>query len=321
MKKEEWMEETGDGNLRCIPCGKVCTDEHLQKDDHKNRVQAWLEFQETKKSGYKAPLEEHLAWVPCNLDDPDPNAERWKKCLLCQKFCQDDYSHAGTVKDLDPSGSKEHLKNLRNYEWYKDVVERERLRWHPETARAAAAPTQSRMPKAAPASYKAAAPALAPWAKAASQPAATQAAAATDPWVNFGKGSATAPLAAKAAPAPAAKAAPAAAALPEGWTQEQDTDGSIFYWNNVTNETQWERPEAALPDGWGALKDDDGSTYYHHKDTGKTQWDRPTSDTPITVEGDLPPGWSAAYDNEQGATYYYNEEGDTTWERPQTNAG
>ena len=51
--------------------------------------------------------QEHLAWV---LDDQ--SGERYMKCLLCNKWVQDDSSHAGTTQNL--MGSKEHVKNLRN---------------------------------------------------------------------------------------------------------------------------------------------------------------------------------------------------------------
>ena len=56
-----------------------------------------------KESGYQAPKEFHLAYVPC--DESNPDSERWIKCLLCNKFQQDEWSHIGQVGELDPSAA------------------------------------------------------------------------------------------------------------------------------------------------------------------------------------------------------------------------
>lgn len=219
----------------------MITDEHLLKDDHKNRVQQWREQQELQKSGYKAPPQEHLAWVPSGAD----GTERWMKCLLCGKFSQDDWSHAGCVGDKSPEGSKDHLKNLRNYEWYKDTVKAERLKYHPETAQAA--PTKS-VAKAAPATASAA-----PWAKAAS-------------------------AAAPEAP-PQSEAPPAPIALPPGWEEAKDEEGNVFYWHPETQKSQWSRPSEntsslALPPGW-EVGEQDGHPYYYNTETNEAQWEPP----------------------------------------------
>jgi len=67
------------------------------------------------------------------VDEDDLDSARWPKCLLCKKWCQDDFSHSGTHSN--PQGSKEHQKNLRNYmpgEWWYDThVTPVRNRWHP----------------------------------------------------------------------------------------------------------------------------------------------------------------------------------------------
>ena len=46
-------------------------------------------------------------------------------------------------------------------------------------------------------------------------------------------------------------------ALPEGWEQVLDEQGSTFYVNHNTQETSWNPPmKAELPPGWEERKDD-----------------------------------------------------------------
>eukprot|EP00913_Durusdinium_trenchii_P030699 g28753.t1 len=85
----DWQQVGPDGLVRCIPCNK-----------------AWREYERLKKTGHPAPELEYLAWVPSI--DGDPNSEKWKKCLLCKKWVQDETSHCGTA--ANPQGSKEHQK-------------------------------------------------------------------------------------------------------------------------------------------------------------------------------------------------------------------
>ena len=84
---------------------------------------------------YPAPELPHLAWVPSEENDPD--SERWQKCLLCDKWVNDEHSHSGTRQASE--GSKGHQKNLRNYPpgspWYERNVVQERRKWHPEQSR------------------------------------------------------------------------------------------------------------------------------------------------------------------------------------------
>jgi len=84
---------------------------------------------------YPAPREPHLAWVPSEEDDPD--SERWQKCLLCDKWVNDEHSHSGARQAS--GGSKGHQRNLRNYPpgspWYERNVVQERKKWHPEQSR------------------------------------------------------------------------------------------------------------------------------------------------------------------------------------------
>ena len=85
---------------------------------------------------YPEPELPHLAWVPS--EEHDLESERWQKCLLCNKWVNDEHSHSGTRQA--PDGSVGHQKNLRNYPpgspWYERNVVEERRRWHPAQARA-----------------------------------------------------------------------------------------------------------------------------------------------------------------------------------------
>lgn len=159
---EEWQQLQSDGSMRCIPCGKVIDPAHVETMDHKNRLERWREQRQLETSGYPAPREPYLAWVGSK---DDPQAERWLKCLLCNKFVNDETSHS------DTGGSKEHQKNLRNYgpgdAWYKENVTKIRNIWHPQPVRHIV-PAQPAAPTRAPWA-KAAAPTMAPWAESASQ--------------------------------------------------------------------------------------------------------------------------------------------------------
>jgi len=155
-------------------------------------------------------------------------------------------------------------------------------------------------------------------------------------------GAASAAPASASSPASEAAAAesPAAAdpdALPPGWTMMFDDDGDAYFYNEDTEETQWERPAgaavgaaaaddsaasaepAALPAGWESRFDDDGDEYFYNPATEETQWERPTEAAAEDAEPEedaLPEGWEARYDDD-GDVYYYNEATEVTqWERP-----
>ncbi|CAJ1365735.1 unnamed protein product [Effrenium voratum] len=152
---EQWQEIRADGLVVCKACNKVVDENHIQTDDHKRRLQSWFEQETLRKSGYEAPELPYLAWVPC--DPSDPSSERWKKCLLCQKWVQDDFSHTGTADK--PQGSKDHMKNLRNHMgtlWYEENVLKVRRKYHPEpTVRTVSAAKASPPPAAPWANYAA----------------------------------------------------------------------------------------------------------------------------------------------------------------------
>ena len=197
---EAWQMMGPDGMVRCVPCNKVVDDNHLCSGDHLRRLDAWLQHEKLKVTGYAAPALEYLAYVPSVAGDP--NSERWLRCLLCQKFVNDDTSHSGTQQC--PAGSKEHQKNLRNYPgsaWYELNVIQERKKYHPEpTVRSAPA---AQMP-AGPTSVARQPPTMAPWAQAA------KAAPTPAPWAQtpqppspWNTSAALVPVAPAPAPAPA----------------------------------------------------------------------------------------------------------------------
>mmetsp|Transcript_101641 Transcript_101641/g.282892 ORF Transcript_101641/g.282892 Transcript_101641/m.282892 type:complete len:452 (+) Transcript_101641:74-1429(+) len=229
---EDWQEMTADGFLRCVPCGKVIDEHHLAKDDHVARLWRWRAEEKCRRCGYEAPELPYLAFVP--WDGTNPDGERCLKCLLCNKWVQDESSHTGTFSA--PAGAKDHQKNLRNYgpgdPWYEANVVAERRRWHPS----------------APASPVAAANAVAPT------------------YRSGGAAAAAATGATPAAPAPWAKAAPAAAAPPpppvqtrlkDGWEQAQVPNTNTQYSNRSTQKSSWEEPLANLkppaPPAWPTL--------------------------------------------------------------------
>lgn len=100
---------------------------------------------------YPAPALPWLAWVDAPPEQASKPGERWQKCLLCDKWIQDEWSHSGSPEV--PDGSKDHQKKLRNYhEWYEDYVREERRKYHPEptVCRTTSAAAASRPPPAAP---------------------------------------------------------------------------------------------------------------------------------------------------------------------------
>merc|ERR1712046_68288 len=126
---EPWQQLNTDGYLYCKLCHKYLDDKHEKSRDHQRRFRNWKEAQVCSLVGYAAPPQEHLAYVPFSGRDDD--RKRSLKCLLCQKWCQDDVSHAGT--HANPAvGSKDHQKNLRNYApghpWWELNVSQERRR-------------------------------------------------------------------------------------------------------------------------------------------------------------------------------------------------
>jgi len=120
--------------------------------------------------------------------------------------------------------------------------------------------------------------------------------------------------------------------LPLGWTQHEMDDGSghLYFHNEVTGATEWERPlhaaeESAppLPVGWEELADDAGHAFFHCDETGETSWTRPGADehvveTDEAVDNDLMDGWTQhEMDDGSGHLYFHNETtNETVWEKP-----
>ena len=99
----------------------------------------------------------------------------------------------------------------------------------------------------------------------------------------------------------------AGGALPFGWSEENDGQGSTYYYNQQTGETSWERPGGMQQQGQNSF----GGGYQGAASRmGQNQFGNQGAG------GALPFGWSEENDG-QGSTYYYNQQtGETTWERP-----
>eukprot|EP01084_Bolivina_argentea_P001251 2303_1 len=77
--------------------------------------------------------------------------------------------------------------------------------------------------------------------------------------------------------------------LPSGWVKKFHVDGRIYYQNNITKQTQWNKPTVEqLPYGWIMRVHHDGREYYKNTITKTTQWNKPT----IPNAEQLPYGWS-----------------------------
>jgi hypothetical protein len=117
--------------------------------------------------------------------------------------------------------------------------------------------------------------------------------------------------------------------LPPGWVAETDEDGDVYYTNEETGETQWERPgeegagEELEWEGWTVQYDEDGDAYYLHEESGETSWEPPEGwphgggaegeDEELESWGD----WRQEKD-EDGDIFYINDEtGETSWETPE----
>ena len=133
----QWQQYSRCG-IKCIPCGNYLYGNHEETPRHKARLAAWLELQrpglqcfvahaqlrQRQTRGYPVPEKSHLAWAPrtsyilyikqssCGSkvphDEDNVAAERFLKCLLCNRFCDEDGSHDGTVDQQ--YGCKQHLR-------------------------------------------------------------------------------------------------------------------------------------------------------------------------------------------------------------------
>ena len=126
------------------------------------------------------------------------------------------------------------------------------------------------------------------------------------------------------------------------WTPLQDpSDGSTYWWNQITNETSRDAPSAIAHANANRarevldnadhvasqLEQHDNHADNHNNTTSALAPSSennilhpPSSRSPAPKEhGALPPGWQATTDDNYGATYYYNTfTQETTWHRPTT---
>ncbi|EED90309.1 predicted protein, partial [Thalassiosira pseudonana CCMP1335] len=67
------------------------------------------------------------------------------------------------------------------------------------------------------------------------------------------------------------------------WTEATDPSGRVFYFNQNTAESAWDRPvgkvaeeSPSLPSDWvETLDPTSGKTYYYNEATNETTWDKP----------------------------------------------
>ena len=58
------------------------------------------------------------------------------------------------------------------------------------------------------------------------------------------------------------------------WEEVVHEDGSVYYYNSITQETLWTLPEANTSK-WEEFETDDGKKYYYNSETQETRWERP----------------------------------------------
>lgn len=95
--------------------------------------------------------------------------------------------------------------------------------------------------------------------------------------------------------------------LPRGWYEVYDpaTKGN-YYWNSLTTEATWTRPEGSKP-AKEAAKSQEPSA----------QRDESAAEPKEADAGELPPGWEPALDPSSGDFYFFNAgTGETSWTRP-----
>lgn len=142
-----WQElDPATGNIKCMPCGRVCDGNHELTETHQTRLKAWLSRLSPE---YTAPPQDWLAWVEC--DQWGGPGERYLKCLLCNKFVQDlegynTVGYNGTHGNLSNQNQKDHHKKVSQIDaWRADPaywgpIKAERERWHPRAKAQSAAP-------------------------------------------------------------------------------------------------------------------------------------------------------------------------------------
>ena len=115
----------------------------------------------------------------------------------------------------------------------------------------------------------------------------------------------------------------ARAALPDGWTEDQDEKGETYFVNGHTGATQWEKPtlpadrEEEASDSDDEELADDGDSVDGQDDEVADDGDEEVADDGEDEGWELPEGWEAGTSTTTGETYYINTLNDErTWDRP-----
>jgi hypothetical protein len=56
--------------------------------------------------------------------------------------------------------------------------------------------------------------------------------------------------------------------LPPGWEELRNPDGRLFYYNQVTNRSVWNKPVLQIPQGYTEMKNPDGQIYHSNSALG-----------------------------------------------------
>lgn len=85
------------------------------------------------------------------------------------------------------------------------------------------------------------------------------------------------------------------------WIEYTLPDGNVFYYNENTNDFQWQRPDQLSPRGESEERTDEGGL------------ENDTAETLVTGAGD----WGAFQDPSTGLVFWYNQiTGESQWDRP-----
>jgi uncharacterized protein YbdZ (MbtH family) len=116
----------------------------------------------------------------------------------------------------------------------------------------------------------------------------------------------------------------ARAALPDGWTEDQDEKGETYFVNTHNGNTQWERPtlpadreEASDSDDDEIVDDEDEDDEIVDDDGEIVDDDGEVADEDYEDDGEIPEGWETGVSTTTGETYYINTLNDErTWDKP-----
>ena len=119
----------------------------------------------------------------------------------------------------------------------------------------------------------------------------------------------------------------------EQWEQVQDDDGNVYYFNIVTNESRWEKPDEfdvsyddetaqlatyEVENVWESYVNEDGVEYWYNTRSGESQWVNPYAGQDEEKMDNVGSDdvWEI-HEHDIHGTYYYNvETGESQWETP-----